>query len=89
MIPIPIEQSEQLEEVCECSCSEDESKPVVGDEEAGYKRPTKRKSTCKVNCKPSLSTFDVVEGRKKYIAFVFACLTLYQYVDSLIKFVSI
>lgn len=61
---------------------EDASEPAVPDEEAGYKRSFKPKRGGS-----ALSKFDVVEGRKKFIAFLcVSCVTLYSYgVDSLIK----
>ena len=90
VIPIPNEQHEQLKEDSESSCTEDDNEPMVQDEEAGHKRPTKTKSKFRAHLEASVSTFDVVEGRKKYIAFVFVSFfTLYSYVDSFIKLIPI
>ena len=92
IISIPNEQlnEEQLKSDSESSCAEDDSEPVIPDEEAGYKGSTKAKSKFRANLDASVSTFDVVEGRKKYIAFVFVSfLTLYSYVDSFVKLIPI
>ena len=80
----------QLKKDSKYSCAEDDSKPVVLDEEAGYKWSTKAKSIFRTNFEASMSTLDVVEGRKKYIAFVFVSFfTLYSYVDSFVKLLPI
>ena len=83
---MPNEPLEQLGEDSETSRYEDVSEPAVPDEEAGYKRTKNPK--LEVNSEASAaSKFDVVEGRKKFIAFLcVSCITLYSYgVDSLIK----
>lgn len=79
---MPSDPLEQPKEDSESSRSEDVSEPAVPDEEAGYKRSTKPKLGAS-----AVSKFDVVEGRKKFIAFLcVSCITLYSYgLDSLIK----
>ena len=85
---MPNEPLEQLKEDSESSRSEDVSDLAVTDEEAGYKKSTKVKPKLGANSEtPAVSTFDVVEGRKKFIAFLcVSCITLYSYgVNSFIK----
>lgn len=85
---MPNEQLEQLKEGSESSSYEYVSEPAVPDEEAGYKKSTKVKPKLTANCEAStVSTFDLVEGKKKFIAFLcVSCVTLYSYgVDSFIK----
>ena len=85
---MPNEPLEQPKEGSESSCYKDVSEPAVSDEEAGHKKSTKVKPKLMANCEAStVSTFDAVEGRKKFIAFLcVSCVTLYSYgVDSLIK----
>jgi len=82
VISMPNEPLEQPEEDSESSPYEDVSEPAVPDEESKVK--PKLGSNCEA---PAVSTFDVVEGRKKFIAFLcVSCITLYSYgVNSLIK----
>lgn len=79
---MPSDPLEQPKEDSESPRCEDASEPAVPDEEAGYKRSFKPKRGGS-----AVSKFDVVEGRKKFIAFLcVSCITLYSYgVDSLIK----
>ena len=83
---MPNEPLEQLSEDSETLRYEDVSEPAVPDEEAGYKRSQKAKLGANGEASAA-SKFDLVEGRKKFIAFLcVSCITLYSYgVDSLIK----
>lgn len=79
---MPNEPLEQPEEDSESSPYEDISELAVADEESKFK--PKLGSNCEA---PAASTIDVVEGRKKFIAFLcVSCITLYSYgVNSFIK----
>lgn len=82
--------NEQLKEDSESPCADDDSESAVPDVEAGCKRSAKAKPKFWANFEARVSTFDVVEGRKKYIAFVFVSFfTLYSYVDSFVKLIPI
>ncbi|XP_078382627.1 uncharacterized protein LOC144665283 isoform X1 [Oculina patagonica] len=79
--------NEQPKENSGSSCTDDDSETAVPDEEAGYKRTCKAKPKFWANFEASV---DAVEGRKKYIAFVFVSFfTLYSYVDSFVKLIPI
>ena len=58
------------------------------DEESGQEissKPEKQKSIIR-----SVPTLDIVEGKKKIIAFIiFSFLTLYTYVDSIVKIIPV
>ena len=58
------------------------------DEESGQQissKPEKQKSIIR-----SVPTLDIVEGKKKIIAFIiFSFLTLYTYVDSIVKIIPV
>ena len=85
-IAIPTDESET--EDAEFLVVVDDTKLELQDEEAGYKmasKPAKPKSIVF-----AVPTFDAVEGKKKYIAFViFTVVSLYSYVDSIIKIIPI
>ena len=79
-IPIQEEEPAKLEEGVE-----DGTEPVYQDEEAGDMR---KPSKAKPKITAFVPTFDYIEGRKKYIAFVIVSIfTLYSYVDSVIKII--
>ena len=68
---MPNESLEQPKEGSESTRSEGVSEPASPDEEAGDKKSTKFKSKLVAAYEASaVSTFDVVEGRKKFIAFL-------------------
>lgn len=79
---MPNEPLEQPEEDYESSPYDDISEPAVPDEESKFKPKLGSNSEA-----PAASTFDAVEGRKKFIAFLcVSCITLYSYgVNSFIK----
>lgn len=85
-IAIPTDESETGD--AEFLVVVDDTKLELQDEEAGYKmasKPAKPKSIVS-----AVPTFDAVEGKKKYIAFViFTVVSLYSYVDSIIKIIPI
>ena len=62
---------EQTNEGSESSRCEDVSEPASADEEAVYKKLTKFEPKLMTNYEASaVSTFHIVEGRKKFIAFL-------------------
>ena len=79
-IAIQDEEPAKLEEGVE-----DGNETVFQDDEAGHMM---EQSKAKPKVTVSVPTFDYVEGRKKYIAFVIVSIfTLYSYVDSVIKII--
>ena len=70
------------------SLLEKDTSRACQDEESGQEissKPEKPKSII-----PSVPTLDIVEGKKKIIAFIiFSFFTLYSYVDSIVKVIPV